>query len=124
MADDLSRRYVNDHVDRIKRMFKWGVGEQLIPAATYDALKAVEGLRKGRTEARETDPVEPVADEIVDATLEHLPAVVADMVRLERLTGMRPAEVCIVRPRDIDRGEEVWMYRPESHKNEHHGRDR
>ena len=124
IEDDLSRTYINDHLGRIKRMFKWGVGEQLIPAATYEALKAVDGLRKGRTAARETDPVEPVADEIVAATLVHLPEVVADMVCLERLTGMRPEEVCIVRPRDIDRGEEAWIYTPESHKTEHHGRDR
>ena len=124
VADGLSRRYINDHVDRIKRMFKWAVGEQLIPAATYDALKVVGGLQKGRTEARETDPVEPVEDEIVDATLVHLPEVVADMVRLERLTGMRPAEVCVVRPCDIDRTDEVWVYRPETHKTEHHNRAR
>jgi integrase len=66
----------------------------------------------------------PVADEITHATLEHLPDVVADMVRLQRLTGMRPAEVCIVRPCDIDQSNDVWAYRPESHKTEHHGRER
>lgn len=124
IEDALSRNYINDHSRRIKRMFKWAVGEQLVPASTYDALRTVDGIRKGRTAARETDPVEPVADEIVDATLEQLPEVVADMVRLERLTGMRPAEVCIVRPRDIDRDDEVWIYQPESHKTEHHDRDR
>jgi integrase len=124
IEDALSRTYINDHLGRIKRMFKWGVGEQLIPAATYEALKAVDGIRKGRTAARETDPVEPVEDAIVDTTLEHLPQVVADMVRLQRLTAMRPAEVCVIRPRDIDRSGEIWTYRPESHKTEHHDRDR
>lgn len=64
-----SRRYVNDHVDRVKRMFKWAVGEQLVPPATYQALASVTGLRRGRTTARETEPVQPVDDEIVDATL-------------------------------------------------------
>ncbi len=29
-----------------------------------------------------------------------------------------------MRPCDIDRSGEVWEYRPESHKTEHHGRDR
>jgi hypothetical protein len=51
VAEGLSRRYINDHIDRIKRMFKWAVAEELVPASTYDALKAVGGLRKGRTEA-------------------------------------------------------------------------
>jgi integrase len=46
------------------------------------------------------------------------------MVRLQRLTGARPAEICILRPCDIDRSGEVWLYRPASHKTKHHGRDR
>ena len=54
-------------------------------------------------EARETAPVLPVDDAVVDATLPHMPAVVADMVRLQRCTGMRPAEVCMIRPCDLDR---------------------
>jgi integrase len=125
MVDEgLSRRYVNDHVARIKRMFKWAVGEQLVPPATHQALVAVPGLQHGRSEARENPPVKPVDDAVVDATLPHLPEVVADMVRLQRLTGMRPAEVCIIRPRDVDRSDDVWLYRPESHKTQHHGRER
>ena len=124
ITDGLSRNYINDHSRRIKRMFKWAVGEQLIPAATYDALKAVSDLRKGRAEARETAPVEPVEDAVVDATFEYLPDVVADMVRLQRFTAMRPNEVCILRPCDIDRSTSVWKYRPEFHKTEHHDRDR
>jgi integrase len=124
IEDSLSRTYINDHLDRIKRMFKWAVGEQLIPASTYEALRVVGGLRKGRTDARETDPVKLIEDAIVDSTLPHQPSVVADMVRLQRLTWMRPGEVCIIRPCDIDRSGDVWLYRPESHKTQHHGRDR
>ncbi|TWU27392.1 site-specific integrase [Bythopirellula polymerisocia] len=84
----------------------------------------VAGLRQGRTEARETAPVLPVPDDIVEATLPHMPVVVGDMVRLQRLAGMRPNEVCILRPCDLDRNANVWVYRPESHKTEHHGRER
>ena len=46
------------------------------------------------------------------------------MFRLQRLTGIRPAEVTILRPCDVDRSNEVWTYTPESHKAEHHGRER
>ncbi|MEO0531929.1 MAG: hypothetical protein AAF266_15345 [Planctomycetota bacterium] len=66
----------------------------------------------------------PVSDADVAATLPHLPVVVADMVRVQRLTGMRPGEVLELRPCDLDRTEKVWAYRPASHKTEHHGRDR
>ena len=46
------------------------------------------------------------------------------MVRFQRLTGARPGEICEIRPVDVDRSGEVWTYRPESHKTEHHGRQR
>ncbi len=35
---------------------------------------------------------------------------------------MRPAELCILRPADIDRSGDVWVYRPSDHKTQHHGR--
>lgn len=124
VEDGLSRRYINDHVARIKRMFKWAVAEELTPPATYQALLAVPGLARGRSLARETAPIMPVDDATVNATISRLPEVVGDMVQLQRLTGMRPAEVCIVRPCDIDRSNDVWIYRPYSHKTQHHGRER
>jgi len=125
MVDDgLSRRYTNDHISRIKRMFKWAVGEQLVPASVHQALASVPSLRRGRTEARETAPIMPVEDATVEQTREHLPEVVTDMVRFQRLTGCRPAEVCILKPCDLDRSGDVWTYKPESHKTEHHGRER
>ena len=104
-------------------MFKWAAGEELIPEETYRAIALVAGLRQGRTDAHETDPVLPVEGAVVEKTLQLFP-IVADMVRLQRLTGMRPAEVCILRPIDLDRSGDVWLYRPQSHKTEHHGRER
>ena len=46
------------------------------------------------------------------------------MLRFQRVTGCRPGEVCILRPCDIDRSGDVWVYRPANHKTEHHGHDR
>jgi len=82
------------------------------------------GLQRGRTAARETAPVTPVSDDVVEKTLPHLPDVVADMVRFQRLTGCRPGEVCVLRPRDVDRSGEIWQYVPASHKMQHRGRQR
>ncbi len=121
---NLARRYVNDVVDKIRRCFKWGVSRELIPASVYHALSTVEGLRKGRSTAREPAPVLPVDDWVVEATLAYLPQVVADMVRFQRLTGCRPGEVCQLRPINLDRSKEVWEYRPSSHKTEHHNKER
>ena len=119
-----SRRYVNDNVDRIRQMFKWGASEELIPPNVFQALTTVSGLRKGRTEAREPEPITPVEDGVVEATLDQLPTLLADMIRFQRLTGCRPGEACKIRPCDLDTSGEVWAYTPESHKTEHHGRQR
>jgi integrase len=124
LAAEHARNYVNKLVGYIKRIFKWGVSRQLVPPSVHTSLSTVEGLRKGRTTAREPEPIRPVADDVVDATLPYLPVVVADMVRLQRLTGARPGEVCQLRPCDLDRSGEVWQYRPQSHKTDYRGRER
>lgn len=124
VANGLSRGTVNRQIARIKGMFKWGAGQELIPVETFHRLTCVEGLRRGKTAARERPKVKPVADADVAATLPHLPPIVADMVRLQRLTGARPAEVCQLRAVDIDRTGDVWEYRPDRHKTEHHDRER
>lgn len=124
IAAGLARSTINQNVGRIRRAFKHAASDELIPATVPAALETVAGLRAGRTAAREPAPVLPVPDDAVDATLSNLPQVVADMVRLQRLTGMRPGEVCSLRPCDVDRSAMPWQYRPATHKTEHHGRER
>ena len=80
-------------------MFKWGVANELIPASVHHALLAVGGLRLGRCQARESEPVRPVPVEHVNAVLPHVSPQVAAMVRLQLLTGMRPGEVVVMRRR-------------------------
>jgi integrase len=108
----LARSLINHRVSRIKRVFKWAVAEELVPPSIFHGLQAVSGLRFGRSEARETEPVRPVADGAVEAVLRYLTPTIAAMVRLQRLTGMRPGEVCIMRACDIDMTEDVWLYEP------------
>lgn len=124
IRDGICRTQINQRVGKIKRLFKWAVSEQLVPANVFQALQTVVGLQAGRTEVRESPPVLPVPDEVVDATIPHLPAVVADMVRFHRLTGGRPGEISSIRPCDVDTSNDVWVYKPASHKTQHHGRER
>lgn len=119
-----SRKYINKQVSRIRRMFRFGVSQEKVSPATYEALKAVPDLRKGRTAAPEYEPVLPVADDVIDATLSELSPLVADMVRYHRLTGCRPTEVCLLRPGAIDRTSDVWVFTPDKHKTEHQQRHR
>jgi integrase len=124
IEDGLTRQGINARINRIKRVFRWAVSEELAPATLVHALATVAGLEAGRTSAPETVPIAPVSDEVVGKTLPHLPGVVADMVRFQRLTGCRPGEVCQLRPKDVDRSQEVWQYRPASHKTQHHDMER
>ncbi len=49
VSQDLCRNEVNRRVRLVRSVFKWGVAEGLIPVAVWDALRAVAGLRRGRT---------------------------------------------------------------------------
>lgn len=119
-----SRGVINKRIGIIKQAFRWAVSQEMAPPGLAHALECVRGLQAGRTDAREPEPVGPVGDATVAATLAHLPPVVADMVRVQRLTGCRPGEVCGMRPTDLDLSGEIWVYRPATHKTEHHGRQR
>ncbi|WP_165065631.1 tyrosine-type recombinase/integrase [Paludisphaera rhizosphaerae] len=120
----ICRSLVNRRVQAIVRMFKWAVGEELISSSTWEALRAVEGLRRGEASTRETEPVRPVDDQVVAATLPHVPRQVAAMIQLQRLTGARPGEVASMRGCDLDATGKTWIYRPASHKTAHHGKER
>ncbi len=120
----LSRTGINAHMKRIVRMFKWCAAEGKLPASTFETIRLIPGLKKGRTTARETDAVKPVSDDVVEATLEHLLPVVADMVRVQLLTGCRPGEVCKLTPAMIDQSELVWTATLGEHKTAHHGHER
>jgi integrase len=120
----LCRTEINKRVKHVRRMFKWAVAEGLVPSAVLWGLQALEPLKRGRCEARESKPVLPVARAVVEETLPVLPPVVADMVRVQLETGMRPGELVIMRAIDIDRGGPVWLYRPAAHKTQHHGHER
>lgn len=113
------RRSINRHIGRIRRIFAWAVSEELIPAAISHGLTTVKGLRYGRSAAPESTPTETVAQADIDAVLPFVAPQVAAMVQVQLHAAMRPAEVTIMRPCDIDRSNpELWIYRPHSHKSE------
>lgn len=121
---DLCRNVINSRVNRVRRMFKWAVENELVQPHVLEGLRAVAPLLQGRSVARETKPVEPVREELIEPVLQAAPRQVAAMIRLQRVAGMRPSEVTIMRAADIDMTMKVWAYKPQTHKTEHHGRNR
>jgi integrase len=118
------RQYVNKNMHRVRKIFKWAAAHELIDVVVHQRLEVVEALQKGTTDAPEGRKVLPVSDAVVNATVAELGPLVADMVKLQRLIGCRPGELIVMRPRDIDRTDEIWLYVPESHKTEHLGKSR
>jgi len=119
-----ARTTVNKRASWIKAVFRWAVSDQLVEPSIAQGLAAVPMLRKHRSPARETEPVKPVADDVVEATLAHAPPCVAAMARLQRLTGMRPSELCNLTTGDLDTSGKVWIARLMEHKTQHHGHER
>jgi integrase len=113
---------INKYVSRIRRIFTWGGEEEVVQATVIHALQAVKDLRKGEAGTYDNPPREPVPEDAIAATLPFLPPVIAAMVQVQYLTGMRPSEVFKMRIMDIDRnrGNGLWYYVPEFHKTEAH----
>ena len=88
------RTYTNRQVKRIQYAFRWAASEELVPVTIAQALGTVAGIRQGAEGTRESEPVGPVADDVVDATLSFLPPPVAALVKLQRLNGPNPG--CVV----------------------------
>ncbi len=113
----LAVKTINSYLGYIRRLMKWALDEALIGAQAKAELSQVSNIKRGRSSARDTEDVRPVAPEFVKAVQKALPPSLADMIQVQLLTGMRPGEVCIMRWEDIERRTKVWVYRPTDHKN-------
>jgi len=83
----ICRTHINRRVGRIKHVFKWAVENELVLPSIYHGLAAVSGLKAGRSEARESDPVKPVPDERVDAVIAVLSPALAKLISLQESTS-------------------------------------
>jgi integrase len=113
----LCREYVNNLMKSVVRMFKWAVTEEKVPGSVPDSLAKVGGLRKGRdSRVREPEPIAPVPEEDFWPVVQTSSPQIATMLQIQKLTGMRPDEVTIMRPCDIRASGDLWAYYPGNHK--------
>jgi integrase len=124
IAEGQCRTTINKNMGRVRRAFRWGVAEELIPPTVLTALASVDGLRAGRCKAVESEPVRPVSQHAIEAIKPFVARPVWAMVQLQLITGMRSGEVVAMRAADLSTGGAIWEYRPRSHKTEHHGKQR
>ncbi|MGB2986077.1 MAG: hypothetical protein WBE26_09360, partial [Phycisphaerae bacterium] len=112
-----TRRGVNDTIKWIRRIWRWGMGRQLITAEQVQGLEEIGSLRMGDTDAPDNARRRRVTKNEFQKVVRAVSRVVGDMLQLIWLTAMRPSEVCDMRPHDILRDDpECWIYIP--------GRDR
>jgi integrase len=123
-----TRKSINKQIGRIRRIWKWAVSKELADkdklANVLVSLGALEGLKLGRTRAAESEPITPVAKDVLRKTRRHCSPVVRAMMDVQLLGFMRPEEVCRMRPCDVDRSGTVWTYEPPYHKNAYREQDR
>jgi integrase len=121
-----SRTTVNKACHQMAAMFKWAASHEMLPVSVQAKLKTVEALRRGRSDATDYDPVQPVPIDVVEATKPYLCRQVRALVDLQLLTGARGGELLTLRRVDLDmtgrRG--MWAIRPSEHKAAHHGHQR
>jgi integrase len=122
--EGLARKTINGYATTLKSVFKWGASHELIPASVHHGLLALEGLRRGRSNARETRPITPVLEAHINAVRPLVSRQVRAMIDLQLLTAARPGELCVLRPIDFDRRGRVWLANVPRHKNEWREKDR
>lgn len=133
VAKGFCRKRINQHVGRIRQMFKWGVAREMVSPMTLVALQSVPGLKTGEEGVADRPAVTCVPRDQVDAVKPFLTPTIWAMIQLQDLTGMRPGEVCSMRTCDVRESDPAippdlvgrcWAYRPATHKTEHHNKHR
>lgn len=140
----LSRKYINCLIRALKTAFAWMRRRKIVSANTLAEVREVKALMPGEG-GRETLPIPPVEDWVIDATSRECTPTIRAMIDLQRITGMRPGELVIMRPCDLTTdanqsihvpgqnrtiramdfdGVLVWFYVPPRHKTMHRGKMR
>lgn len=122
IEEGLSRGYINASVNRIKRMFRWAVSEEIVSPDVLTALNAVPGLLAHRTSAREPDARHPVSWDQVEPVLTQVAPVVRDMILIQWYTGVRSDSLCHAKANQFHETPEGLVWKPK-HKSQFRGQD-
>ncbi len=123
-----SRGFINKSTNRVRHIWKWGVGDGLIPVTTWQALQAVPPLKAGHTTAHDYMRREAVSDDLLEAVRPHLLLTRGqrrdrhrDLFDLLLATGARPSELINLTMAGINTTGAIWIADLSDHKNAHRG---
>ena len=117
----LSRETINKYTSAVTRMFKWAASHEKIDIQVYQAIATVDNLKAGRSEAKESEPVQPVPESHIKAVEPFVSRQVWALVQLQLLTGTRAGELLKLRPCDLDVSGKVWTATLTEHKTSYRG---
>ena len=121
-----TRRYCNHSVGRIRRMYRWAIGNELIEPTVLLKLESLTPLLPGRTSARDNPARHAVPQESIDLVRGIVGQRNKDLIDLYILTGCRPGELLKLTGEMIDRTTHpgVWVATLKDHKTAHKGKQR
>lgn len=126
----LRRTYINSTLNRIKRVFRWGIVEGHVPEIVYAAISAVAPLKRGRSSAVEPTKRKPVSRQDFDDVRHEVKPIIAVMMEIQWITGVRSDSLVHATPAQFtaddtpsDTAESgLVLWRPK-HKTEYRGVD-
>ena len=108
----LRRRTLNLYISHVIRFLEWADARGYLATGQLERLREGAFLPKGSAEAPDYTGPKPPDPESVAALIEYVPPSVAAMVELQRLTGMKPVELCDLKAIHLDKSGEPWIYSP------------
>lgn len=118
------RNTVNSAVSRIRRVFRYGVENELVPGDMLQRLEAVSALLAGRTAAPDRARRSALPEVRISAVRELVSPVFRDLIDLQLLCGCRSGELLGLTTGGIDRSGATWVAVLSDHKTCHRGRER
>lgn len=120
----LSRKTINYYTGHVKLVFRWAASQELIHPSVYEGVRSVVNLKRGRSSAREPEPVRPAHIDDVEAVRPYVSRQIWALIQLQLLTAVRSGELVRLRPIDIDTLKKVWPTKLSAHKTSYLSKER
>lgn len=119
---NLARSTINARIDKIVRMYRWLESEDYVEPGTYQRLRTLAHLKRGRSRAAEPPRRLPVDVEVVQMTLQRCQAPLADMLAVQWFTGCRSGSLVVAHSDQFVRDNRHMSWFPE-HKTAYLGHE-
>lgn len=124
IAAGWTRRFCNASTNRLRRIWKWGVSQSLVPVTSWQALTAVSPLKAGKCKAPDRPKRQAVPAAHIDVVREKLTPRCQALFDLLRYTDARPDEIRNLEWSMIELTEPVWRADLSRHKTAYRGKSR